>query len=428
MKGGLLLSFSLLTWFAAPAGALEVGASRCDITPDVQTYRVPLAGYGARAGKPATGVHDPLFAKVLFFRNATTNMALITCDLRSITPDLKKQVINKIEGLGLNEDNVLICASHTHDGPSLYPEKFWRIQFGDYDPKIVEIMSDRVAKAVKNAATGAVPAKVGFEKGMAQGFSNNRRWGYDSQAREDAGETPAVEPVVTVMRVDNLHGETFALLVHFATHPTLLGAGNLMVSAEWPGVLQRELEKDFPGSVVFYANGAEGDQSPAGAQGSTDFEKMEDFGIRLAGIAAEVVRNVQTEASLSIAFARVTPELPAFAFTAYAQTRYGQYLQSALEDLPKQAEIQLLRIGETVFCGLPGEPILEVGRAVRKKVMDCGFKRGIVVGLANDYIGYIVNEKEYSHGGYEVDSRSYYGPGLGDFIAEHAKRAAESLK
>jgi hypothetical protein len=263
---------------------------------------------------------------------------------------------------------------------------------------------------------------------MAQGFSNNRRWGYDSQAREDAGETPAVEPVVTVMRVDNLHGETFALLVHFATHPTLLGAGNLMVSAEWPGVLQRELEKDFPGSVVFYANGAEGDQSPAGAQGSTDFEKMEDFGIRLAGIAAEVVRNVQTEASLSIAFARVTPELPAFAFTAYAQTRYGQYLQSALEDLPKQAEIQLLRIGETVFCGLPGEPILEVGRAVRKKVMDCGFKRGIVVGLANDYIGYIVNEKEYSHGGYEVDSRSYYGPGLGDFIAEHAKRAAESLK
>jgi len=428
MKGGLLLSFSLLTWFAAPADALEVGASRCDITPDVQTYRVPLAGYGARAGKPATGVHDPLFAKVLFFRNATTNMALITCDLRSITPDLKKQVINKIEGLGLNEDNVLICASHTHDGPSLYPEKFWRIQFGDYDPKIVEIMSDRVAKAVKNAATGAVPAKVGFEKGIARGFSKNRRWGYDSQAREDAGETPAVEPVVTVMRVDNLHGETFALLVHFATHPTLLGAGNLMVSAEWPGVLQRELERDFPGSVVLYANGAEGDQSPAGAQGSTDFEKMEDFGIRLAGIAAEVVRNVQTEASLSIAFARVTPELPAFAFTAYAQTRYGQYLQSALEDLPKQAEIQLLRIGETVFCGLPGEPILEVGRAVRKKVMNCGFKRGIVVGLANDYIGYIVNEKEYSHGGYEVDSRSYYGPGLGDFIAEHAKRAAESLK
>ena len=48
---------------------------------------------------------------------------------------------------------------------------------------------------------------------------------------------------------------------------------------------------------------------------------------------------------------------------------------------------------------------------------------------AHDHIGYIVNEKEYGHGGYEVDSRSYYGPGLGAFIATHAaETAAEATR
>jgi len=52
----------------------------------------------------------------------------------------------------------------------------------------------------------------------------------------------------------------------------------------------------------------------------------------------------------------------------------------------------------------------------------------VVVGLANDYLGYIVNEAEYAHGGYEVDARSYYGPGLGTFMAEKAAATAHILR
>ena len=36
------------------------------------------------------------------------------------------------------------------------------------------------------------------------------------------------------------------------------------LTQEWPGVLQREVETVFPGAVALYANGAEGDQAPAG--------------------------------------------------------------------------------------------------------------------------------------------------------------------
>jgi hypothetical protein len=63
----------------------------------------------------------------------------------------------------------------------------------------------------------------------------------------------------------------------------------------------------------------------------------------------------------------------------------------------------------------------------QKQVVAAGFKNVLTIGLANDYLGYIVNEKEYPHAGYEADDRSYYGPGLGTFLASGAGRAARQL-
>jgi hypothetical protein len=424
-KLGIILCCLALT--ASSAAALDVGVGAADITPDVETYRVPMAGYGARR-KPSEGVHDPLHAKVLYFRDGDRSMALITCDLRSITPEFKNQIVEKSAEHGFTTDNILVSASHTHAGPSMYPEKFWQLQFGAYDPKIVDIMSTAVAEAIIQAVQNAARAKVGFSKGSAEGFTRNRRWEYDIDARKAAGEEPAVDPTVWVMRVDSMDGEPRALLVNFATHPTILGHENMLISAEWPGALQRELEKLFPGTVALYTNGAQGDQAPSGAKGADGFEKVNDFGTRLAKIAAEIARGIETETSASIGFSRSTPALPEFAFTESSKKRYGSYLKAALEALPRTAELQVFQIGKTALVGLPGEPILEVGQAVQRSVGSHGFDNVVVIGLANDYIGYLVNEKEYAHGGYEVDSRSYYGPGLGTFIAEHAGDVAETLR
>ena len=407
--------------------ALEVGTGRADITPDVKAFQVPLAGYGAREGKPATGVHDPLHAKVLYLRDGNTSMALITCDLRSVTPELKNQIIEKLPGLGLAHDNVLIAASHTHDGPAIFAERFWQLQFGVHDPRIVDFMSTEIARAAKDAVENAVPARIGIAQTMVEGFTNNRRWEYDQKAREAAGETPQVEPVLSVIRADTMEGKPIAILVNFATHPTILGHENMEISAEWPGVLQRRLEEAFPGATALYANGAEGDQSPGHAEGADDFERVSDFGTRLAAAAGTLAKTIETQPDLPIGYARTTPELPPLSFSEGAKARYGDYLALAYEALPRKAELQVFRIGTIALAGLPGEPILEVGRTTQIGVKSLGFEHVLVLGLANDYIGYIVNEKEYAHGGYEVDSRSYYGPGLGTFIAEGTVQTATGL-
>src|SRR5438552_14089642 len=130
------------------ARGLEAGVASCDITPDVKGHKVPLAGYGARKGKPSTGVHDPLHAKVLFLRDGKKSMALVTCDLRSVTPQLKQQAPQKAADLGLTPDTLFLCASHTHDGPPFFPEKFWQLQFGESEPGAIESLSGSIDKGL----------------------------------------------------------------------------------------------------------------------------------------------------------------------------------------------------------------------------------------------------------------------------------------
>src|SRR5207249_1058002 len=189
------------------APGLEVGVASCDITPDVNAHKVPLAGYGARKGKPSTGVHDPLHAKVLFLRDGRKSMALVTCDLRSVTPQLKQQALQKAADLKLSPDTLFLCASHTHDGPSIYPEKFWQVQFGESDPALADAMISAIAGGLRTAAKNLAPARVGFGSVRLEGFTRNRRWRYDNEARRAAGETPAVNPILSVLRVDNEVGQ-----------------------------------------------------------------------------------------------------------------------------------------------------------------------------------------------------------------------------
>lgn len=355
-------------------------------------------------------------------------MALVTCDLRSVTPQLKQQALQKATDLGLNMDTLFLCGSHTHDGPSIFPEKFWQLQFGECDPAVIDAMSSAIAGGLHAAARNLAPARVGFGSERLDGFTRNRRWRYDNEARKTAEETAAVNPILSLLRVDGDDGKCRALLVHFATHPTLLGASNMLVSAEWPGALQQALEAAFPGAVALYCNGAEGDQSPDGAQGTDEFERVRDYGTRLARRAQVVAQGIETKPNQPIGIVRITPDLPPIGFSPGARKGpYKAYEPLAHAALPRQAEIQVLRIGDTALVGLPGEPICEVGLDTQKQVATAGFKNVLTIGLANDYLGYIVNEKEYPHGGYEVDERSYYGPGLGSLLASKAGEAASKL-
>ncbi|HJQ69499.1 MAG TPA: hypothetical protein VKA70_11020, partial [Blastocatellia bacterium] len=53
------------------------GVGKSDITPTIGT---PLAGYGARMGRPSTGVHDATEARALIIDNGEQKIAFVSVD------------------------------------------------------------------------------------------------------------------------------------------------------------------------------------------------------------------------------------------------------------------------------------------------------------------------------------------------------------
>jgi hypothetical protein len=67
-------------------------------------------------------------------------------------------------------------------------------------------------------------------------------------------------------------------------------------------------------------------------------------------------------------------------------------------------EIQVIRVGDRVLLDVPGEPSVEMGRrfeATIRPVLPAGVKEPVVVGLSNDYMGYLTTPEEYEMQHYE---------------------------
>src|SRR5207244_2570089 len=143
---------------------------------------------------------------------------------------------------------------------------------------------------------------------------------------------------LVVLLLERPDGRPAIVLTHFACHPVTVQVQPL-VSADFPGVLTSLVERAAPGcEQCLFLQGA------AGSSG----EERE----RLARAAV-------------------------WADEATARARAG--------DGPITAEIQALRLGDTAWVAIPGEPFCEMGLAM--KGWDTGL-RSLCVGYANDALGY----------------------------------------
>ena len=106
----------MINTFPEPA-ICRAGCAQQKITPPLG---VSLAGYfHDRIGK---SVRDDLYARAIVIESSGTRLAIISCDLISISEELSlpaKAIIEK--EVGIPPENVLICATHTHTGPEVRP-------------------------------------------------------------------------------------------------------------------------------------------------------------------------------------------------------------------------------------------------------------------------------------------------------------------
>ncbi len=396
-----------------PANAqarLLAGTGKSDITPPVGT---PLAGYGARLGKPSTGVHDPTEARALIIDSGTEKIAFLSVDhlgFDHAMVERTRELVNKATGIA--PDHVFVMSSHTHSGGGAYLELF-PILAGRYDAGVRDVYSEHAARAVIAANQRMRPARIAFGAGEARGISRFR------SSWPPAGP---IDPEVGVIRVDAADtGKPMAVLMNFAAHPTVVGDKNFEFSADYVYYARRALEQMIGGDVMaLFANGAQGTVAPRAFQGKDEFQRAENVGTILAAEVFKVTLMVTPQDAVDIRLVR---------HTFQAQTVSPPRAPVKIT-LPPAYDTEVCGISfdnRVAFVTIPGELSSILNFQVKERGKLLGFEKTFLLGLTNDALGYIITEDEYRHGTYE-SSISLFGPGWGSFITNEAFQALEKLR
>jgi neutral ceramidase len=375
----------LLCWTLSPAaaGELRAGVARVDITPPVGT---PLGGYGDRKGAPSTGIHDPIHAKALVLDDGATRLAIVTTDLVGTNPEMVRRVA---QTAGFPREQLMVCATHTHSGPGAYGKGlFATIALGAYREAVFTHLADGMARALKEAAGSLQPAKLAIGEAQLPDFMRNRR------------KAKIKDPALWLMRVDAVDGKPLAALVNLTAHGTVLGEENLQFSGDWMAFTQELMEREVPGLVALYANGAEGDISPNIPDNSSTFDGARAHGERGGKAALELYRSLKPQREAKLSHKTTELELP-------------KTLKSALIGAGKTTMLQIFTVNDALLIGVPGEMITQLGLALKEHARRQGHRLPVIMGLANDHLGYLLTRAEMKKGGYEAGV-SFFGDDFGE--------------
>jgi len=318
----VVLALAALGLSRAEAGSLRAGAAARNITTDT----------------PTQIIHDPLYAKALVVDDGSTKAVIVSTDLGQASQALVASVRRRVrEGLGIDEDNVLVNASHNHYAG------------GQTAKDLVE----RIVEAISEAAATMVPVRIGVGTGHEDRITMNRRlrlkngkhWTIrranpSPQDSEVAGLGP-LDPEIGILRVDTMAGEPLAVVYNFAGH-AYGGVPNGGVTADFPGFASSVIEEAMDGAVALFLQGAAGDVTPIRYKDFDAPPPTERLGTMLGLSTLAAVKRLPMQEEGEIRVVRQVVELPR-----------RTDIQDRIESLEAQQE-EILQFFTGIGCGTHG--------------------------------------------------------------------------
>jgi len=408
-------------------GALKGGTAKVDITPPIGAW---LSGYGSR-NKPSEGILDPLYAKALVLDDGQSKIAIVSADLLwvplGITNEIRQQVQEK---LGIPQENVMICGTHTHFAPKIDRiAKDWPdAAAAQIDDSYVQILKKQIFDSIMLADKDIREVKLGVGKGeMTEIVYNRRTKKPDGTVAMTFNLPPAspdltfgpIDPELCLLRVDDSDGMLVAAVVNYACHPV---SGDPIrdkfyyISADYPGYTAQVVEQAEGGNCIFLL-GTAGNMNPVRL--NRTHPRMQT-GKALGGAALRHLQFTQPCSDVKISALKQPVSLP------IKKDLPPERKISVGKDAETQdTEIQVLKIGDVYIVGLPGEVLVEIGLEIKAKA---GIENLLVVSIANDAVGYVCPRAAYKEGGYEPGTGTNLAPGAGEIITERALELIEQIK
>lgn len=424
---------------------LHAGGATEDVTP---TEPVPLSGYGARDGR-STGVHDRLAATALVLDDGAVTVAVASVDLLNVSRELTRRVRRALEADGVDLDQLVLAATHTHAGPYVPARALAVSPVLGPDSDVsgaVEAVERGIVRAVTRAFERREPAALRVGRAREPDVPVNRRaaGGVAGNVRVPHGP---VDPEVTTLLVETASGDR-TVLYNFACHPVCTTPEETLVSADWPGAARQRVEAELGDVRVLFVNGAAGDINPAGASeprsGEAVYEFVEHVGTR---VGDAVVAAVEDAADATLERAPIDVREAEVRFPV-KDTPPAETIRDRIETLEERlerrdraeeghdattAELQharellavaewdatslpnrlpYLEIGELGLLGMPGEVHARHGRRLKRRAR---VETLVLAGYANDYVGYVPALSDLEHVGYEVRTMKIAPEAIAEF-------------
>jgi hypothetical protein len=406
-------------------GALRAGFGQARLTPVPQAAEdnpglgrfraIPLAGYGNRRGRPATGVHDELWAKAVALDVDGRRLVLLSADLliqpREITGVVAEQLARDP---GLRRDQLLFGATHTHSslggwGEGLVAEAF----AGPFQPGVRQWLTQQMVAAARAAVADLKPARFAHQVVPQPGRVRNRVVGARGQ----------VDPELGLVALHQDDGVT-AVLAAFAAHATLVSGDNFAFSGDYPGAWQRVVESRTNTLALFFAGGVGSHSAAAPGNG---FAGAEAFGGQLAAATLAALPTLAFTNRIAFAAVGVDVDLPEPHVRLTDSWRLRPTLARRLLHFAGPTYFQAVRIGDLLWfaapCDFSGELALGLKESARARGADA-----LVTSFNGDYIGYVIPARYYHLAGYEPRTMSFFGPTIPDYFLDLARTFEDGLK
>lgn len=383
-----------------------------DITPDSPKM---LLGYSARK---STGIRDRIHHKIVVMDDGTTRFVLVSTEICVMSPseyDHMAQLLKK--ELGIDPVNFWWTVTHTHSAPEVgvpgLPEVFMGDRYKhDVDTAYTQFVEQTLLEGVKKAFSQLQPSRLNAGWGFSQANINRRAIGPNGKASLGLNPDGAVDRRIGLIRIDDIHNNSLALIVNYPIHGTVFGPANLDISGDVQGVVSTYVEQKT-GVPVLFINGAAGNLAPLysvsqSVYGNKDSE-LDQLCVFLGDKIIEANKKILPGTdTIQLFLGKTVIETPRKKDMGWPGD-LGEYSRTTATGVQLvRLPVRFLKINEDIaIWSLPVELFCEISNEIRDR---SPFPYTFYFGYTNGWLGYLPTAEEWKYGGYEVEVVSPYTP------------------
>lgn len=345
---------------------------------------------GFQTGRPASGVHDELWARTIALRQGDATLAIVSVDLVGYFNDEVLRVREEVAAAGLDVDHVIVSATHVHEGPDTMGLWGRADLVSGVDPEYMAYVRAQIVASVSDALAGLEP--VTLTVGAISTAETVPEKGTRNLIR-DSRDPVIIDEMLYVAHFAAADGSTVATLANWGNHPEALSDENTLLTSDFAHYIRESIEsgvtydsysREGLGGVCVYLQGTVGGlMTPLGVEvtdgeGNTfsesNWDKAEAIGKVVGELALDAVEAGETVSDPSLAFRYNALYFPVdnFGFQAMALARiidretYNWDPERDIDEynIPElKSEVDVVELGPVRILSVPGElfPELAVG-------------------------------------------------------------------